>query len=50
MITRNFERIIVNNYSPCVIADIIKSDPLIEQAADVGLEFRGVVELKFSTN
>ena len=49
-ISRVYDRQIVSEFSPFMIEKMVVLNPLIEDAGDVALEFKGLVELKWSLN
>jgi hypothetical protein len=47
---RIYDTKIVQNCPLWLVELIIEKDPLINQSQDIGLEFKGIAELKFSLN
>lgn len=47
---RVYDSILINNLPIWLVESIIEKDELIQQSEDIGLEFKGIVELKFSMN
>ena len=47
---RIYDSKIINDFPLWLVELIIEKDPLISQSADIGLELKGIAELKFSLN